>query len=102
MEPESLKQIGKLLFQHAEVVLTSPYTIVGRTSNFQPSKDLKGNDFSLNPKDFLQKNNFKAEDIRKQELGDNLTISKNSALFVLHENSRYFGLFLFLKNSRGI
>jgi len=43
METNSIKLIGKLLFNNSEILLTSSYTIIGRTSDVVFSKDLKGN-----------------------------------------------------------
>jgi len=46
METPPFKQLGKLLLNNNEVYVTSPFTILGRTSEFTPSKELKGTSLS--------------------------------------------------------
>ena len=42
METNSLKLIGKLILNNTEIVLTTTYTILGRTSDVILSNDCKG------------------------------------------------------------
>jgi len=43
MEANSIKVIGKLLFNNNEILLSSNFTILGRTSDIVFPKDVKGN-----------------------------------------------------------
>lgn len=92
METNSVRQLGKLLLDNRELYLTSPYTILGRTSEIHSSKELQGN-LHIHIVNFfsevLAKINIPEDGISKIKISENPKISKNSILLKFNEDTRY-------------
>ncbi len=88
METLALKQIGKLIFNNQEILLTSTFTILGRTPDITFSKDVKGN---VKPTylEYISKLGINEEEIKKIQLNFSSTLSKNALLLKFNDASRY-------------